>query len=67
MKIARFRCPRDPVVAYAVLVRFAESDAKLDAARINDLDQRIEALQRQLKSLQRGDIRSTDTETPSGS
>jgi hypothetical protein len=38
------------------------SEATLDPARINDLDQQIDALQRQLKTLQRGNMRSGSAE-----
>jgi hypothetical protein len=54
----RFRSPRDPVAAYAVLMAPPRFEAALDAARINDLDHRIDALQRQLKLLRRGNMRS---------
>jgi hypothetical protein len=45
--------PQRPVRA-----RGPTAEAALDTARINDLDQQIDALQRQLKALQRGNIRS---------
>jgi hypothetical protein len=59
----RFRPPREPAVAYAVLMALPRSEATLDPARINDLQQQIDALQRQLKALQRGDMRSGSAET----
>jgi hypothetical protein len=61
----RFRSPSDPVGAYAVLMAPPSYEAALDAARINDLDHRIDALQRQLKALQRRNTTSGSAETQS--
>jgi hypothetical protein len=65
MKTRRFRSPRDPVVAYGALMKNPGSNAKLDAAQIHDLAERIETLQRQLKALQRRAERRDDTDGPS--
>jgi len=45
-------------VAYAVVIGLSRSEAAFDTARANDLDQRIDALQRQLKALQSRQIRA---------
>jgi hypothetical protein len=61
----RFRPPRDPVAAYAVLMAPPRYEAALDAARIKDFGHRIDALQRQLKTLHGRNTTSGSAETQS--
>jgi hypothetical protein len=65
MKTGRFRSPRDPVVAYGALMKNSGSEAKLGTAQIHDFVERIEALQRQLKALQRNAARPDAAEPSS--